>query len=70
MKRLSLFLALLLTLPMAALKAQTAGENIDVTHYAINLWGIDFTNQTLQGEAFIDFSTTASTASVSDGAGL
>ena len=64
MKRLSLFLALLLTLPMAALKAQTAGENIDVTHYAINLWGIDFTNQTLQGEAFIDFSTTASTSTI------
>ena len=64
MKRLSLFLALLLTLPMVALKAQTAGENIDVTHYAINLWGIDFTNQTLQGEAFIDFSTTASTSTI------
>ena len=64
MKRLSLFLTLLLTLPMAALKAQTAGENIDVTHYAINLWGIDFTNQTLQGEAFIDFSTTASTSTI------
>ena len=64
MKRLSLFLALLLTLPIAALKAQTAGENIDVTHYAINLLGIDFTNQTLQGEAFIDFSTTASTSTI------
>lgn len=64
MKRLSLFLALLLTLPLATLKAQTAGENIDVTHYGINLWNFDFANHTLQGEAFIDFSTTASTSTI------
>ena len=60
MKHLSLFLTLLLTLSFASAKAQTAGEGIDVTHYEIDLWGFDFTNRTLQGEAFIDFNTTAS----------
>ena len=64
MKRLSLFLALLLTLSFAVVKAQTAGENIDVTHYGINLWNFDFSNRTLQGEAFIDFTTTASTSTI------
>ena len=58
MKRLLLFLVLLLT--FANLQAQTVGENIDVTHYEIHLWGFDFTNRTLQGEAFVDFNTTAS----------
>ena len=58
MKRLFLILALLMV--FVAAQAQTAGENIDVTHYEINLWGFDFTNHTLQGEAFIDFNTTAS----------
>ena len=58
MKRLFLILALLMV--FVAAQAQTAGENIDVTHYEINLWGFDFTNRTLQGEAFIDFNTTAS----------
>ena len=64
MKRFSLFLALLLTLPFAVVKAQTAGENIDVTHYGINLWNFDFSNRTLQGETFIDFTTTASTSTI------
>ena len=57
MKRLFLTLAILLA--FVAAQAQTAGENIDVTRYEINLWGFDFTNRTLQGEAFIDFNTTA-----------
>ena len=55
-----LFLTLALLLAFVAAQAQIAGENIDVTHYEINLWGVDFTNRTLQGEAFIDFTTTAS----------
>ena len=58
MKRFLLFLVLLLT--FANIQAQTVGENIDVTHYEIHLWGFDFTNRTLQGEAFVDFNTTAS----------
>jgi aminopeptidase N len=57
MKRLSLFLALLLTWPFA--QAQTAGENIDVTHYAIYVNELNFTNHTLQGETFVDFTATA-----------
>ncbi len=43
------------------MKAQTAGEHFDVTHYEINLWGFDFTNQTLQGETFIDIQATERT---------
>lgn len=57
MKRLSLFLALLLTWPFA--QAQTAGENIDVTHYAIHVNELNFTDRTLQGETFVDFMATA-----------
>ena len=53
MKRLLSFLVLLLT--FVNIQAQTVGENIDVTHYEIHLWGFDFTNRTLQGEAFVDF---------------
>ena len=41
--------------------AQTPGENIDVTHYDINLFNFDFSEHTLQGEAFINFIATAST---------
>ena len=58
MKRLLLSLVLLLT--FANIQAQTVGESIDVTHYEIHLWGFDFANRTLQGEAFVDFNTTAS----------
>lgn len=42
-------------------KAQTPGENFDVTHYTIDLWDFDFTGHTLQGEAFIDVTVTAPT---------
>lgn len=61
MKKLFIILSFLLPF---ALHAQTAGEGIDVTHYDINLWGFDFTNHTLQGEAFIDFTTTAATSTI------
>ena len=56
MKRLFLVLSLLLTF---TLHAQTAGENIDVTHYEIHIGDFDFTNRTLQGETFVDFTATA-----------
>ena len=39
-------------------KAQTAGENIDVTHYTIHVNELDFTNHTLQGETFVEFTAT------------
>ena len=57
MKRFSLFLALLLTWPFA--QAQTAGENIDVMHYAIHVNELNFTDRTLQGETFVDLTATA-----------
>ena len=64
MKRLLLILLLGLLLPLSSLVAQTAGDNIDVAHYEIHIWGLDFTNHTLQGEAFIDFTATAPTNTV------
>ncbi len=51
-------------LPFASAKAQTPGENIDVTHYEIHVWDFDFANRTLQGETFIDFTTSASTSTI------
>ena len=58
-----LFLVLSLLLPFA-LNAQTAGENIDVNHYEIHIDELDFTNRTLQGETFIDFTTTVATSTI------
>ena len=46
-------------LPIFALQAQNVGEGIDVTHYAIHVNDLDFTNRTLQGEAFVTFTATA-----------
>ena len=46
--------------PMAVLQAQTAGEGIDVTHYAIHVNELNFSNRTLQGETFVDLTATAS----------
>ena len=57
MKRLFFSLALLLSFTIA--QAQTAGENINVTHYAIHVNELDFTNRMLQGETFVDFTATA-----------
>jgi len=57
MKKATFMLAMLL-LPFVALKAQTPGENIDVTHYGIHVNELDFTNRTLQGETFVDFTAT------------
>ena len=61
MKKLFFVLSLLLTF---SLNAQTAGENIDVNHYEIHVWDFDFTNHTMQGETFIDFTATASTSTI------
>ena len=64
MKRLFYFgmIVLLAFISNNKLRAQIAGENLDVTHYEIRLWDFDFTGRTLQGEAFIDFTTTAPTS--------
>ena len=56
-----LIIGMILLATSLNLQAQTPGENIDVTHYEINLWDIDFTNHTLQGETFINFTATAPT---------
>ena len=54
----ALFLILGWLFPMAVLQAQTAGEGIDVTHYAIHVNELDFVNRTLQGETFVTFTAT------------
>lgn len=41
--------------------AQTPGENFDVTHYDINLLNFDFTEHTLQGDAYINLIATTTT---------
>ena len=46
---------------MGCLHAQTAGEHFDVSHYELHVWDFDFTNHTIQGEAFIDVTVTAPT---------
>ena len=58
MKKLSLLL--MLTMLFATAKAQTAGEGIDVTHYAIHVNELNFSNRTLQAETFVDLTATAS----------
>ena len=62
MRKLLLILSVLL--PLSSIIAQTAGENIDVTHYEVQIWDFDFANRTLQGETFVSFTTTASTATL------
>ena len=56
MKKIFLILGILLPF---VLKAQTPGENIDVTHYGIHINELNFANRTLQGETFVDFTATA-----------
>ena len=60
MKKTLLILILGLMLPFA-LKAQTPGENIDVTHYEIHLSDFDFTSRTLMGYTYVTVTTTAPT---------
>lgn len=62
MKRFTLLLMVLLL--ALATKAQTSGESIDVSHYEIHVWDFDFANRTLQGETFVNFTTTAEISSV------
>ena len=59
MKRLILTLVLSLFLGLSSLIAQTAGEGIDVTHYSIHIYELDFIEHTLQGETFVYFTATA-----------
>ena len=47
-----------MVLPFTLAKAQTSGENINVTHYEIHINEVDFANRTLQGETFVEFTAT------------
>ena len=64
MKRLSILLTFFLSLSFASAMAQTAGENINVNHYEIHLSDFDFTNRTLQGETFVEFTATDRVSSI------
>ena len=59
MKRVFLFIGILALIGIA--NAQTPGQNFDVTHYEIHLGDFDFTNQTIQGETFVDVAVTTPT---------
>ncbi len=60
MKRIPFILALFLSSLIAQTAvAQTAGEGIDVTHYSIHFYELDFIEHTLQGETFVYFTATA-----------
>lgn len=63
MKKTLIFLIALLAF-IGGIKAQTAGENIDVTHYEIHLSNFNFTDHTLQGEVLITLNATASTSTI------
>jgi aminopeptidase N len=54
----------MLTMLFATAKAQTAGENIDVEHYSIHIYELDFANRTLQGETFVYFRATADVSQI------
>ena len=58
-KTITLLVALIAFIGLA--QAQTPGENFDVTHYDINLLDFDFTEHTLQGEAYINLIATTTT---------
>ena len=63
MKRtLSLLIAILAL--VGCVNAQTAGENIDVTHYEIHLSNINLTDHTLQGETYVTLNATANTNTI------
>ena len=60
-KKVLLFIGILVLMGFGKVYAQASGEHIDVNHYEIRLWDFDFNNQTLQGETFIDFQVTERT---------
>ena len=62
MKRFTILIALITLIGCA--KAQTAGENIDVSHYEIHLNNINFTDHTLQCETYVTLEATASTQTI------
>lgn len=58
MKKTILVILSALLAPFQALVAQTAGQDIDITHYEIHINELDFDNQTLRAEALINFMAT------------
>lgn len=61
-RTLALFFTLIALI--GCIKAQTPGENINVTHYEIHLNNINFTEHTLQCETYVTLNATASTSTV------
>ena len=63
-KRLLFGMIALLAICCNKLQAQTAGENIDVTHYEIHLNNINFTDHTLQCETYVTLNATDNTSTI------
>ena len=62
MKRLFTFITIIAIIAfIGSVNAQTPGEHFNVNHYEIRLWDFNFSNHTLQGEAFVDVTVTAPT---------
>ncbi len=57
-------LALFLVFIAFFAKAQTPGDNFDVTHYEIHLNNIDFTNHTLQAQTVVTLTTLSATNTI------
>lgn len=57
-------LALFLVFIAFFAKAQTPGDNFDVTHYEIHLNNIDFTNHTLQAQTIVTLTTLSATNAI------
>ena len=64
MKYISSFFATLLLFLTLQCKAQNAEANIDVTHYEIHINEINFTEHTIEGEAFIQLTATTQTDAI------
>lgn len=57
-------LAIILIFTTLFAYAQTPGENIDVTHYEIHIYEIDFTNHTLQAQTIVTLTTLSATNAI------
>lgn len=58
------FIAILFVFTLFFAKAQTPGENINVTHYEIHLNNFDFTNHTVQAQTIVTLTAVNSTNAI------
>ncbi|MBO7460498.1 MAG: hypothetical protein J6T53_06310, partial [Bacteroidales bacterium] len=58
------FIAILFVFTLFFAKAQTPGENINVTHYEIHLNNFDFNNHTLQAQTIVTLTAVNTTSTI------